>query len=1459
MGHFSRRMAALAVLAALVGGVLGASADADAAVNRPAGVALDTTWKTGLSRTPLGITAEADGSLLAWFDQAPTFSGRGWYSDTNTTDSADTAYPDGNGTPDPTRLIRIRADGTLDVLFSKIGGYFPQDVAVQADGKIIVATDGGSDIAGAEVWNGTSVTAGGQWPTGGLSRIDARGVLDGTFRPQNTGFNNQVKNIEIAPDGRIYALGDFTSFTGPTWNGTTRDASLTTVTTISKIARLLPDGTLDLTFQNWGLVNNTVNDMKVLSDGSVILGGAFTSYTGLSWNGSALSSDPAATVAVGRILKLRTDGSLDRTFSSDTSSPNFSGTGFDGPVAVLAVGPNNAIYAGGSFGTFNGRTSTAGVLSGSASTSKMGNLARITSTGAFDVDFRSATTALTTGAAGPNAAVQAIAVDQDGGVWIAGQSIGNFTGKTDSAGTLAGGGSAVTRTVLLRLTANGAIDITASPSSGTSTTGSPAKLATGPGGRVFVQNILRYKGLSWNGSTTAADALTLVPSNPAMLWGANTVPIVYSPNGGTGAMTWTSTPTGSSSVTLASNRFANGSGTFTGWNTAADGSGLGYLAGASFPTPGDPTVLYAQWSGGSPGPSSSTFGSVTSPLPAPAPSSYSVSYDSAGGSTINTSTSVNSFTPGVSFNLPSAPTRGGYSFAGWTYSSGSPSSTASGDATVTSSATANLTLTAQWTPRSDNAVTYALNSGTAGANAGATTYMTASAFTLPSAPTRNGYTFAGWQVTGTNATTATTAANASTATVTGYGAVTLTAQWAGINSNTVSYDLNSGSAGSGSGAATYTTGSSFTLPGTPSRTGYDFAGWEISGTNAATSTTAANATSASVSGYGNVLLTAQWLVQSFAVSIDANGGTGATGGAASYSFGSTFTLPSSPFRGGYDFAGWQITGPLATTVTTMPGAVTASVTGTGAITLTAQWTAHTTNAVTYALASGTAGSGAGASSYSTGSSFSLPGTPTRGGYTFAGWQITGTNAATATLPANASSASVTGYGSVTLTAQWTAVSSNTVSYALASGTAGTGSGDSTYTTGIAFTLPGAPTRTGFDFAGWEISGTNASTLTTAAIATTATVSGFGNVTLTAQWTARTYSITIDPAGGAGATGGASQYGTGSAFTLPSQPVLGGYTFTGWTMTGPTVSTATTAPGAVSASVNGYGAVTLTAGWTARTDNAVSYLLNSGTAGVGTGASNYTTNASFLLPGAPTRGGYAFAGWALSGVNAASATIAAQASQVTVSGYGAVTLSAQWAGLTTNTVSYDLNGGVAGTAAGAASYTTGSSFALPSAPSKSGSTFDGWNITGANAITATTTPSASTATVSGYDNVLLTATWVIAQSVSPSASPSVSPSTSVTTGSTTNSVVSGGSTGSATVATETISELPSAASSGEPSAEPSAATDSLASSDSDATGTVDAADGPNPTGTDQLMLTVLAVLIGLGVVGAGIAQFLRTRR
>ena len=186
---------------------------------------------------------------------------------------------------------------------------------------------------------------------------------------------------------------------------------------------------------------------------------------------------------------------------------------------------------------------------------------------------------------------------------------------------------------------------------------------------------------------------------------------------------------------------------------------------------------------------------------------------------------------------------------------------------------------------------------------------------------------------------------------------------------------------------------------------------------------------------------------------------------------------------------------------------------------------------------------------------------TRTGYSFAGWNTAADGSGTA----YADTASYPFSASVTLYAQWTALT-YTVTF-----DANGGTGTMAPETGSAPAALTANTftRTGYSFAGWNTAADGSGT----AYADTASYPFSASVTLYAQWTALTYTVTFDANGGTGTmapeTGSAPAALTANTFTRT------GYTFAGW-------NTAADGSGTAYADTASYpfsASVTLYAQWT----------------------------------------------------------------------------------------------------------------------------------------------------------------------------------------------------------------------------------------------------------------------------------------
>lgn len=123
---------------------------------------------------------------------------------------------------------------------------------------------------------------------------------------------------------------------------------------------------------------------------------------------------------------------------------------------------------------------------------------------------------------------------------------------------------------------------------------------------------------------------------------------------------------------------------------------------------------------------------------------------------------------------------------------------------------------------------------------------------------------------------------------------------------TVSFNANGGSGAPSSKTKYY--GKTLTLPTTkPTRTGYKFQGWGTTSTD----TTVNYNPGGSYTANASDTLYAIWKANTYSVTFDANGGTGAPS-AQTKTYGQTLTLSSTvPTRQNYNFLGWA-TDPLAT-------------------------------------------------------------------------------------------------------------------------------------------------------------------------------------------------------------------------------------------------------------------------------------------------------------------------------------------------------------------------------------------------------------------------------------------------------------------------------------------------------------------------------------------------------------------
>ena len=322
-----------------------------------------------------------------------------------------------------------------------------------------------------------------------------------------------------------------------------------------------------------------------------------------------------------------------------------------------------------------------------------------------------------------------------------------------------------------------------------------------------------------------------------------------------------------------------------------------------------------------------------------------------------------------------APSKNGYTFAGWFTDSDFKNSITE----IPANSTDDYTLYAKWTANTYT-VTLNANGGTVNPQYMSVTYD-GTYGKLPT-PARAGYTFAGWYTDKTGGTKV-----ESTTKVSITSAQILYAHWS-ANQYTVTFDANGGTTGVASKSVTYAENYG-DLP-IPVRTGYTFTGWYTGKTDGTKieSTTKVNITSAQT-------LYAHWNVGVYPVTFDANGGKTDISG-KNVSYGGTYGSLPVPARTGYTFTGWYTAKTGGTKIES-----TTKVNITSAQTLYAHWSANQYT-VTFDANGGTVQISSKNVTYDAAYG-DLP-IPARTGYTFAGWYTEKTNGTAVTSTTHVSTA-----------------------------------------------------------------------------------------------------------------------------------------------------------------------------------------------------------------------------------------------------------------------------------------------------------------------------------------------------------------------------------------------------------------------------------------------------------------------
>ena len=488
----------------------------------------------------------------------------------------------------------------------------------------------------------------------------------------------------------------------------------------------------------------------------------------------------------------------------------------------------------------------------------------------------------------------------------------------------------------------------------------------------------------------------------------------------------------------------------------------------------------------------------------------------------------------VNFTAPE-----GFVFAGWSASNGENYVT--GDSYTGMSATANdvIVLTATWAQDVYN-ITYVFTDGTdtlsGVTNGNAVTYSKAAGLTLTD-PSKTGYTFQSWSAVYTTGGAAIELANGNEIPAGTEGDITITGTFS-KDEYTITYSANGGSVTPATQTYTITSTDALAIP---TRDGYDFAGWKNEGESVG-SWDAGETTNVAGQNlnndWGDVTLTAQWTATPYTITFDVDGTTSE----ASYKTtddSNIASLKSNPAKDYYTFSGWTPDGAGNWGTTPIAAADTATTKVTekyGNVTLTAGWTAIEYTITFYHDPEGTDPNTVLDTQTFTAddTSITIPDVPAKDGYT-GEWSID--YSTTDPDPAEGSKEVYPVYSAI----------SYTITYDANGGTVTTTTQEYTIESTDALATP---SRNGYTFTGWKVtSDTEGSWTKDVVKATNYTLSSdWGNVTLTAQWTATTYHITFVTDGTAIPV---MDYTIEDTDTLPASSGNGLYSFTNWKLTAAT--------------------------------------------------------------------------------------------------------------------------------------------------------------------------------------------------------------------------------------------------------------------------------------------------------------------
>lgn len=235
--------------------------------------------------------------------------------------------------------------------------------------------------------NGDSATTASASTTTLATEWSGAGSLD-PAAASGTGADGTVNALVFQPDGALLVAGSFANV-----HGAAR----------KNIARLLPDWTVDPSFDPGVGPDSTISDIALQPDGKMVIVGSFSNVAGLSRR---------------YVARLNSNGTLDTGFVNPGSGPSTS-------LDFVGLQPSGRIIITGSFSTVNGESHK--------------YIARLNSSGTLDSTFTTS----------PGQTVDSLSVQRDGRILLGGYFNSGVNGQATK--------------YVVRLTAEGAVDSSFQP------------------------------------------------------------------------------------------------------------------------------------------------------------------------------------------------------------------------------------------------------------------------------------------------------------------------------------------------------------------------------------------------------------------------------------------------------------------------------------------------------------------------------------------------------------------------------------------------------------------------------------------------------------------------------------------------------------------------------------------------------------------------------------------------------------------------------------------------------------------------------------------------------------------------------------------------------------------------------------------------------------------------------------